>query len=1558
MGIVQNLSALALHKLIGRAPGSEAVGQGVGADLAGLFNAQSQQITRAVQQSNEAAWRALEVALVGESLWERTKVSLRRSGDQAFRQQVRAFLDAVALEPDAAAEGSPEDAEFRQQCLRELRSARRAGQLTGGDLDLRQLADQIGHLAAIADTGRLQDAEWEVLEQIAAELAQSGFAKLGRLITLRPPQGISILVAAARFFLRRQIEGDRTLVERFAFAQTEMPSAAQEAGFSALVDALGKHGRQLERLLDEVIGGPPQARGEALPLQTELQRLGPAIQSLGREVVQLLDKHQLERRELWPSDSLSIRGEPERQHIREVMGRFQDLPDDQRRQLPALLNAVAKLEVVAGEFDAAQRDFQEAAALVPDPKAQAETLHNAYRAALEKRDWTAALGSLLQAAKLDPERFAPLPLDEYEPESILGAGGFGVSFMCRHRASGEEVLVKALQADHLEREVAEVFREAEILQELDQPAILRPRAWGHADEAKLQPFLVLDYFEGLSLADYVRVHGPLTAEDLLAIARPVADALRAAHARGVLHRGLKPSNVLVRRSPDTHVPAGRWEVKLIDVGLSLKPEVLHAASSGTAVRSRTCIGASVAGTLDYAAPEKLGRLEGTAVAPHSDVYSFGKTCYFALLKTPEPDDEEKEGLHPFWRKLLGGCTARGVAKRLPDFGAVIERLDQFQAEAGPAPRPATPAPVRADVPEVPAPADSRIVPTPFQRGVACHSRGEYEQAISEFSEALRLDPNNALAYANRGDAYRLKGDLERAIADFGEALRLNPSNPLAYINQGIAYRLKGDYDRAVADYTEALRLDPNNALAYNNRGNAYADKGEHDKAIADYSEALRLDPQYTWAYHNRGNAYADKGEPDNAIADFTRALRLEPSNAVAHTNRGDAYRLKGELDRAIADYTEALRLDPNHTLAYTNRGDVYRLKGEYDRSIADFTEALGLDPANALVYRNRGIAYRHKGDHDKAITDFTQALRIDPQYALAYNNRGNVFSSKGEYDKAIADFSEAIRVEPKLAVAYMNRGLAYAKKGNLDAAIADCKSAAKFDPKLATAHFIRGAAHATKGEHDKAIVSFTRALQIDPKYALAYNDRGLAYANRGDYDKAVADYSEALKVDPKYALAYANRGIALRLKGDNDRAIADFTRASRLDPKLALAYYHRGLAYTAKEDFDRAIADFTLAHRLEPQNAEVFSRRDEAIKAKNEYLKKRKERRQREVAARAEEERRQREAAAYFIRAKTHADRGEHDDAIIDYTEALRLDSKDALAYYHRGLAYVARQDFDLAIADFTESLKLHPKNAEVWYHRGLAYRVRHKYDKAIADFTQALKIDPLHAEAGNRREEAARVKAERPKVEDRHGAGHVNKAQSSFDKGEFEHAIAQYTTALKHDPNNRDTYQARALAYEQTGDLDKALADYTEVLRLDPRDPHGFQFRGSVYHRRGDFDRAIADFTQALKLEPESAFAYYNRGLAFVAKDEYPKAIADFTRALKLDPQYAVAFGYRGQAYRLNGEYDKAIADCNEALRLDPQYAVAYRNRGLAYAAKGEHARAKLDYEESIRLDPTLAPT
>ena len=112
--------------------------------------------------------------------------------------------------------------------------------------------------------------------------------------------------------------------------------------------------------------------------------------------------------------------------------------------------------------------------------------------------------------------------------------------------------------------------------------------------------------------------------------------------------------------------------------------------------------------------------------------------------------------------------------------------------------------------------------------------------MEKLDEAIRINPQDAMAYYNRGSMYRQLGQYERAIQDHDEAIRLDPQSTWAYHNRGIAYDELGQYERAIQDYDEVIRINPQNAIAYYNRGLTYAELGKSVESERDIQKAKEL----------------------------------------------------------------------------------------------------------------------------------------------------------------------------------------------------------------------------------------------------------------------------------------------------------------------------------------------------------------------------------------------------------------------------------------------------------------------------------------------------------------------------------------------------------------------------------------------------------------------------------------------------------------------------------------------------------------------------------------------
>ena len=165
------------------------------------------------------------------------------------------------------------------------------------------------------------------------------------------------------------------------------------------------------------------------------------------------------------------------------------------------------------------------------------------------------------------------------------------------------------------------------------------------------------------------------------------------------------------------------------------------------------------------------------------------------------------------------------------------------------------------------------------------------------------------AYAHRGVLWTRKKQFDRALADLNEAIRLAPADGFGYSARGYLKLEQGELDSAIEDLDHAVRLEPSDPRNYLVRGQVRVARKQYEQAIADYTEALRLIPAIR-RHTDYAQAWAGKQEYEKAIADCDEAIRLDPELAEAHWVRANVLVVLGKLDEAIASGTEAIRLDP------------------------------------------------------------------------------------------------------------------------------------------------------------------------------------------------------------------------------------------------------------------------------------------------------------------------------------------------------------------------------------------------------------------------------------------------------------------------------------------------------------------------------------------------------------------------------------------------------------------------------------------------------------------------
>jgi protein O-mannosyl-transferase len=193
-------------------------------------------------------------------------------------------------------------------------------------------------------------------------------------------------------------------------------------------------------------------------------------------------------------------------------------------------------------------------------------------------------------------------------------------------------------------------------------------------------------------------------------------------------------------------------------------------------------------------------------------------------------------------------------------------------------------------------------------GNALAAQGRFEEAIDQFQQGLRINPNDADVAYNLGNALAQKGNYEEAGKQLEHALQINPDNAMAAYDLGNVRARQGRLGEAMNNFELALRIDPRLARAHYNLGSLLNKQGKLAEAVEQYQKALQIDASYVRAYYGLGTVLTKQGQLDRAIDSFRAGLRLQPDFAELHDGLARALVLQGRKEEALQHYQEAVRL--------------------------------------------------------------------------------------------------------------------------------------------------------------------------------------------------------------------------------------------------------------------------------------------------------------------------------------------------------------------------------------------------------------------------------------------------------------------------------------------------------------------------------------------------------------------------------------------------------------------------------------------------------------------------
>lgn len=661
----------------------------------------------------------------------------------------------------------------------------------------------------------------------------------------------------------------------------------------------------------------------------------------------------------------------------------------------------------------------------------------------------------------------------YRIAEAIGEGGMGVVYRAEDPDLGRDIALKVLpphlHADDTARQ--RLVREARAAASLDHAHVATVHEVGESDDGRL--YIAMAYYEGETLEARID-RGPLAPEAAMDLARQIASGLCAAHRARIVHRDVKPANVILVEDPEGVC------AKVLDFGIAKGDDV-----------GLTQTGESV-GTALYMSPEQL---KGEPVDARTDVWSLGAMLYemlsgrrpfggsyaaavgYAVLhEEPAPLSQTlPDGL----ADVVATCLAKAPEARYATMEAFIAALDRVGTSGA----------KLSTLGSVPPGGQTR----PPAAGVSARGLWRWVAVaavvVALGAAAVALWPREVQAERLVVLPFRASGPDAEPLADgLVEAVthklsRLVPLRdrvrvvPASEVDDGMTpsdahdrlgatlvvegtVAVEGDVVRVSIGLVE---VDSDGASQSETRqlddasGQAFA---LQDAAALGVAEMLRVeigadarddlavggteDPEANARYlRGRGVLRGQQSEDDlmQARRLFDEAIERDDAFALAYAGRAEAewqlYRRTDDVawaDRALASGQRALSLDDNLPEVHVAMAVVYQGRGEYGEALRALELALDADPENSEVFRRQAKVYADMGNAPAAQRAFERAIELAPDYWRTYNSLGVFYLGEGENAKAEAEFRRALDLDPINLSLLLNIGVAAWQEGRVGVA--------------------------------------------------------------------------------------------------------------------------------------------------------------------------------------------------------------------------------------------------------------------------------------------------------------------------------------------------------------------------------------------------------------------------------------------------------------------------------------------------------------------------------------------
>jgi serine/threonine protein kinase/tetratricopeptide (TPR) repeat protein/TolB-like protein len=803
----------------------------------------------------------------------------------------------------------------------------------------------------------------------------------------------------------------------------------------------------------------------------------------------------------------------------------------------------------------------------------------------------------------------------YEILGVLGQGGMGAVYKARDRELDRLIALKVIRPElATDPGILQRFKQELILaRNITHKNVVRIFDLGEADGIR---FISMEYVDGDDLRTLLRREGKFTPKETISVIEQVCRALDSAHAEGVIHRDLKPQNIMRDKN-------GR--IVVMDFGL--------ARSLGEPGMTQT---GAIVGTMEYMSPEQA---LGSQLDQRSDIFSVGLIFYELLTgKTPYEADTAIASLMKRTREdarsatdvdasvprslsaIVSRCLEREPANR---YHSVVELLQQLSTwEANP-----------TITPE----ALSKMIAHPIIRParILLDLPGKSWMWIAGVVVVIVLAIFSGRELVNRGStATSAQGIPSLKQGKYVAILPLKlvgDEKVLGYVAEGIQealaaklFQLK-EIHVASADAVdrEAAKDEPLPKLARALGVNLVLQgmvQGNGDRLRVTLSLDDAASGQRKWSQEFEGAPGDVLALEDQIYGTVSTALALKPTDEEqarvgSHpTENARAYDLylqgrntlrnghnQDAFKQAVGLFEQAIDKDPNFALAYTGLADSsVRMWGETKDGIWAQKAQLAAQQAERLssnlpeVHMSLGAVYSNTGKNAQAVAELKKALDLAPNSDEAYRNLGDAYSRGGESEEGIAAYQKAVSANAYNWLNHIALGKAYLELGDSAKALPEFQKVTEIASDNPVGYMDIGSLYLREGKWSESIPQFQKALALAPD-ADTYSNLGTAYFFMKNYDQATKMYEKAVEMRPNDEELLGNLGDSYRWSGHSDQAATAYGKAISLafqelqvNPRSASIMSDLGLLYAKKGDGANAVQYTNQARAIKPDDVQLL----------------------------------------------------------------------------------------------------------------------------------------------------------------------------------------------------------------------------------------------------------------------------------------------------------------------------------------------------------------------------------